>query len=222
MVTLKQFNILFLEDNLEFAQNTTELFNIYFNRIHHCDSIKEAKRLFNIKNIDIIISDIKIKDTNGLEFVRYVRDTNNNIPIIILTAFKDEDFLLKAIPLNISSYQLKPLSYENFINVTTLLSKKLKSEQTLEITKDIEFNIYTKELFKNKKYIDLTKKEALFVDLLFTNKQKIVSYEMMQNSIWGEKEMSQSAIKNFILRLRKKIDKEFITTVSGRGYKLSL
>jgi len=218
---LKKFNVLFLEDNIGFAKNTIELLDIYFNEIFHSQTINKAIEIFNKNSIDIIISDIKVKNGNGLEFIQNIREKNKNIPIIILTSFKDEEFLLQAIPLNISSYQMKPLSYENFINMLQVLSQKLKFKQTIYISNNLEFNIYTKELYENKQHINLTKKESLFMELLCKNKQITITYEMIQNNIWNEKTMSNSAMKNFILRLRKKTNKDFIKTVQGIGYKLA-
>ena len=122
MDRLKDLNILFLEDNEEFAQNTIEFLNIYFKKVYHSAYIKEALKLHSENKIDIIISDIKLHDGNGLNFIQTIRERDKETPIIVLSAHKDEDFLFRAIPLNITAYELKPLSYEKFLSLLKKLS----------------------------------------------------------------------------------------------------
>ena len=119
---LKNLNLLFLEDNKEFAKNTKSFLDIYFKKVLHVKTIKDAIFTYNTMKIDAIISDIKIENSNGLDFIIDVRNNNSTIPIIVLSAHKDEDFLFKAIPLNIMSYELKPISYDNFITLLKKLS----------------------------------------------------------------------------------------------------
>jgi response regulator of citrate/malate metabolism len=109
--SLKKLNLLFVEDNLPFARNTTEFLKNYFRKIIHAPSIKEALLEFEDNRIDLIFCDIKLQDGNGLDFIETVRAKNGAIPIVVLSAHKDEKFLFQAIPLGILSYELKPLKY---------------------------------------------------------------------------------------------------------------
>ena len=72
----------------------------------------------------------------------------------------------------------------------------------------------------NKEEISLTKKEALFVELLYENKTAIVSKEMINERIWENNIMSDPALKNFLLRIRKKTFRDFFYTIQGVGYRL--
>lgn len=222
MDRLKELNLLFLEDNEEFAKNTTEFLSIYFKKVLHSDNIKDALNLYNDNRIDVIISDIKVNDGNGLDFIKSIRKKNNSIPIVVLSAHKDESFLFKAIPLNITSYELKPLSYNKFLALLKKLSDLFNIEDELFHHNDIKYSFKKKTLFINKREIKLTKKELLFIELIIQNKDSIISNEIIQRDVWDDKFMSDSAIKNLVFRLRKKLEIEFITCVTGIGYKLSL
>ncbi|MFA6196454.1 MAG: response regulator [Sulfurimonas sp.] len=217
---LKKLNLLFLEDNEEFAKNTIEFLNIYFKNVFHSTTLKKALELFNDNKIDIIISDIKVEDGNGLFFIKSVRQINNEIPIVILSAHKDEDFLFKAIPLNISAYELKPLSYDKFMKLLQMLSSKFESKKILSLRKGFEYDFKKRELHADAQCIKLTKKETLFVELMIQNMDEIVTIAMIQRNVWQEKFMSDSAIKNLVFRLRKKAGFDFISTVSCLGYRL--
>jgi len=218
MDILKNLNILLLEDNKEFAKNTIEFLELYFNKIFHSISINGALKLYDKNSIDIIISDIKVADGNGLDFITVIRDKNKEIPIVILSAHKDEDFLFKAIPLNICSYELKPIQYNDFLSLLTSLSSKFNKNITIFVYKNLVYNFKTKLLLVDNKIVKLTRNEVLFIELLICN--QIVTNDMIQEYVYKEKMMSDSSIKNLILRLRKKVNTELIYTITGIGYKI--
>jgi len=218
---LNKLNILLLEDNEEFAKNTMEFLQIYFQDIFHSVSIKGALDLYDDYHIDIIISDIKVTDGNGLDFIKAIREKDKNIPIVVLSAYKDEDFLFQAIPLNICSYEVKPLSYDKLISLLELLSSKFNNNNSF-IYKNSTYNFKTKVLNIDEVSVYLTKNEILFIELLIINKNEIITYNMIQRDVYREKVMSDSSIKNLVLRLRKKLPIDFITAVAGVGYKLSI
>ena len=214
-------NLLFLEDNLEYAKNTIELLNSYFHTIYHSTTVQDSLDIFNQESIDVIISDIKVKDGNGLDFIIAVREINQKVPIVVLSAHKDSEFLLKAIPLHIFSYELKPIKFDSIMELLQKISNSFKDNNLLKITKDLTYNYLTKELEENSVHIGLTKKEILFIESLLRNKHKILSNAIVQKDVYEDKTMSHAAIKNLVLRLRKKVDTDFILTITNLGYKLS-
>ena len=219
MGQLKHSKILLLEDNVEFAQNFVQTLKIYFGDVVHALKGQEAFELYKEGTIDIIISDIKLADENGLDFVERIRKEDKEIPIIILSAHKDEQFLFSAIGLNILAYELKPLNFSRLQYLIQLIKKRLQLENRVLIKEHL-FYLYSEQslLYKEEK-ISLTKKEALFIELLLAKKQGIVSQEEIQKELWQDKVMSESALKNFLLRLRKKCAQDFIKTVHGVGYR---
>ena len=221
MVRLKELNLLFLEDNIEFAQNTVETLKLYFNKIYHHTKIEDALKTFKTEDIDIIISDIKLGDENGLDFIIAVRELDKDIPIIVLSAHKDEEFLFKAIPLNIQSYELKPLSYMKLISLLNKISSKFEFNKSVSIGKSLKYDYMTKVLYENSKTIKLTKKEILFIELLIKTKNRMLTNDLIQKEVYKESVMSDAAVKNLLFRLRKKVDEDFIKTISNVGYRLS-
>ena len=90
----------------------------------------------------------------------------------------------------------------------------------MQLQEGLLYNFFTKELLLNDKAIRLTKKEALFIELLIKENAKPISSERVQRDIWENRVMSDAAIKNMIFRLRKKIGLDFISTLQGVGYRL--
>ena len=93
---LKDKAILFLEDNIEFATNSIDLLHVFVQDVYHAQSISEANVILDSNLIDIIICDIKLKNENGLDFIRDFRKKNTKIPIIVISGHKDEEFLFRA------------------------------------------------------------------------------------------------------------------------------
>ena len=221
---LKEMTILFLEDNKTFAVNTSSLLKIFVNKVIHVETIKEAKKTLQSEPIDIIISDIKLKNENGIDFIREFRQSNAQCPIIIISGHKDEEFLFRSIPLGLTAYLLKPIKYEDLIDAMTRCAEKLSADRYAqkELKDGWIFDSETKTLLKEKISYPLNKKEALFMELLASNKDRMITKNMFQMSVWQEDEMSDSAVTNFIMRIRRRFGKDFIYTIPDLGYRFKL
>lgn len=220
MHKLKTLTLLFIEDNEAFAKNTLEFLQLYFSCVLHTKTQQEALELFKTEPIDLIFSDIKLEDGNGLELIQHVRQTNKEIPIVVMSAHKDEEFLFKAIPLGILAYELKPINYENFLSLLKKIAQHFQEISSFKISPTLLYDYKNKELLLKNQTISLTKKEMRFIELLLKYPKQVVSNDMIQNDVWEQALMSDSAIKNLIFRLRKKVDQEFVQTIHGVGYKL--
>jgi DNA-binding response OmpR family regulator len=218
---LTELNLLFLEDNIEFALHTSELLGIYFKKVFHCKNIKEASETFNEHRIDAMICDVMISGKNGLDFIQEVRKTDEKCIVCVLSAYKDEEYLLKAIPLNLTAYELKPIRYDDLMLLLKKISAKLTPRVTAKIGGTLSYNFKTKELLVRKRPIQLTKKEFLFTELLIKSYPVPIEPQRVQRDIWESRVMSDAAIKNMIFRLRKKVGIDFILTMQGVGYKLA-
>jgi DNA-binding response OmpR family regulator len=221
---LKNKTILFVEDNAEFAANTTTLLNIFVEQVIHASTLGEAHDVLAHQSIDIIITDIKLKNENGIDFIRDIRSSDNSTPIIIISGHKDEEFLFRSIPLNLTAYLLKPIKYEDLIDALERCSEKLKvqNQTQKELKEGWVYESETKTLLKENQHYSLNKKEALFMELLSINRDRLITKEMLQSSVWIEDEMSDSAVTNFILRIRRRFGKNFIYTIPDLGYRFKL
>ena len=140
MNNLKNFKVLFLEDNQTFAEHTIYFLELYLKEVIHCVSMKEALEKFQQNEIDIIISDLKVKDGLALSFIEQIRSINKEIPIVVLSAHKDEEFLLKAIPLGLTSYEIKPINFSDFKNVLNKCAKTINGNSLVFLKEDIFYD----------------------------------------------------------------------------------
>ncbi|MDD2781768.1 response regulator [Sulfuricurvum sp.] len=219
---LKDKTILFLEDNVEFAANTIALLQVFVRSVYHAKNISEAHQILHSDAIDIIICDVKLKNENGLNFIRDFREKNSATPILIISGHKDEEFLFRAIPLRLTAYLLKPIKYETLIDALISCLEVIDSYQIkkIELKEGWYYDTENKCLHKEGEGYNLNKKEALFMELLAQNRDRLITKEMINAAVWQFEVMSDSAITNFILRIRRRFGKNFIYTLPDIGYRL--
>ena len=94
-------------------------------------------------------------------------------------------------------------------------------ESRIKFKEIYEYDMKSKQLFKNGEEVQMSKNEAKLFFLLVSNIEKVVSYEVMENYVWSEKSMSNEALRMTIKKIRTKTDANLIKNISGVGYKLS-
>ena len=113
---LHDFNILYLEDDENLLKHTKDILEDFVNNIYAVKTISEALDILLNKKVDVIISDILLKDENGIDFLKHIKSKNINIPTILTTAHTDTQYLLDAIKLKIEDYIIKPINIKELLN----------------------------------------------------------------------------------------------------------
>ena len=157
MLELDKLRVLYAEDD-EVTRNTLEpILAKFFGEVISVENgekgVEVFKSYFNDRNnIDIIVSDINMPRMNGLDMLKNIREIDDKVPAVLITAHSEADFLLEAINLNVSQYLVKPVKLN-------LLFEKLKIAY-LPIHQQHELEIKNLELEKlNQKIKDVAKQE---------------------------------------------------------------
>ena len=216
---LNKFTVLVVEDDNEIRKRILNTLSFYFKKVYESrDGIDGYESFLELKP-DLLISDIEMPDGNGIELVKNIRKINSFIPIIVLSAYSKEEYLLNLINLNINQYILKPASNESLLNAISAVL--LKENNTIfDLGEDLYLDMDNSKLLYKKDEINLRKKEKYFLELLHQNKNRIVNYDMIQDYIWEEKFMTQNALKSFVKELRHKLPVQIIDNIIQEGYKL--
>ncbi len=214
--------MLFIEDDEELSQMMIPIFKVFVKEVFYAPSLADAKEILNEQHIDLIFTDIHLKNENGLDFVKEIRSTNEEIPIIVLSGYKDEPLLLKAIPLGLTDYLIKPVNYTQLTIAFEKCIQKIGkvSQQRILLSNGFEYSVDEKKLVKEGVWYELKKKELLFMELLSKNKNRLITKEMIQDCVWEAEDMSDAALYNFIMRIRNRFGKDFIHMISNLGYRL--
>lgn len=216
---LKNISVLCVEDEDGIRQTIVNTLNYYFKDVYEATSGNEGFELYEYYKPKIVITDIQMRDGNGVELVKRIRENDFETMIIMLTAHSNEEYLMDLINLNINHYILKPL---NLKKLSQALEKYLvKSSKPVMLSDDLLFDLQKRELiYKGIEIIPLRKREKDFLYLLYEKKGSILKYEEIEFELWNDKEMTTHALKSFIKELRNKLPVNVIKNVPQEGYTL--
>ena len=223
---LKEVSILYVEDEDDIRNEVAQLLSLLSNNVLTASNGEEAYSVFCENNPQLIITDIEMPRTNGIEFARKIREKNLQVPIVMLTAYTNKEYLLPAANLNIQAYLVKPLESkslrETLFNVVELLN--VTTSLTSHIAKDL---VYDKTngtfVYQEQDSIKLNKKEKNLMDLLVNNKDRVISYSEIENFVWKDYDevMTSMALRTIVKNLRRKSPVSFLENISGQGYRLN-
>ncbi|MCS6873635.1 MAG: response regulator transcription factor [Pyrinomonadaceae bacterium] len=191
-----------------------------------------AFRRLSEENFDAVVLDVMLPKIDGFTLAARLRQSENFVPILMLTALGKSEDVLKGFASGADDYLPKPFDLSIFLaRLKGLLRRRewLKREmsRTSEIVtvngRTIDFD--SLEIRHENKVVRLTLMEAKFLRYLIENEGKVVSRKMILEEVWGLCEDTDTrAIDNFIVRLRKYLEDEpnkpkFLQTVRGVGYR---
>jgi DNA-binding response OmpR family regulator len=176
---------------------------------------------------DLIIIDLILPGINGLELCKHIRKYKIDLPILILTALGTINDKVTGLEAGADDYLVKPFHFEELLARIKALGRRrlLISPGIVYRIADLEVDSYKKTVYRSGKSIDLTAKEFSLLELLITNKNRVLSRTYIAEAVWGiNYDRGTNLIDVYINYLRTKIDKEFssplIHTVIGMGYVL--
>lgn len=216
---LKNISILCVEDENGIREAVVNTLKYYFKDVYEASDGNEGFELYEYYKPKIVLTDIQMKNSNGIEFVKKIRKNDLDTMIIMLTAHSNEEYLMDLINLNINHYILKPL---NLKKLNIALEKYLhKATKSIYLSEDLVLDLQKRELiYKSSEIIFLRKREKDFLHLLYEKKGTILKYEEIEFELWNDKEMTSHALKSFIKELRNKMPVNVIKNVPQEGYTL--
>ncbi len=191
---------------------------------------KEALKLFEKVNFDLIILDIMLPYFDGFEVARKIREKFLQIPILILTARTATDDIVEGLEIGVDDYITKPFHLkELLLRVKRMLRRKnwyrkVIVEQPIYRFSTNQINFEDLTCQTGERQFRLTKREAMVLKYLIDHQGKIVSREELLENVWGlSSKIETRTIDNFIARLRKYFEPNpsqpiFIKSVRSAGY----
>lgn len=141
---LKSLNVLYVEDEKDVREEVQDMLLLKVGNLHVAKNGQEGLEFFQNNTFDIIITDIKMPIMDGLEMISHIRKKDQNIPIVVTTAFNETSFLKKAIDLHVDKYITKPIDILQLFSVLNRAAIVVVQKKEIE-EKDI--------LLKNKEKI---------------------------------------------------------------------
>ena len=123
IVKLKSLMLLFVEDEedlLEIIGDTLSKLGVYFKTAKNG---KEALEIISKEKIDIVVTDINMPVMNGLELIENLKNDYPEIPVIIMSAHTEKEYIKKAEDLGVKDYLIKPFDFIKFIELVATMDK---------------------------------------------------------------------------------------------------
>lgn len=218
---LKNFKVLIVEDEEKISKLLRDAIKEYFYNVNVAKNGQEGIEKYKQYKPDIIITDIMMPIMDGLEMAIEIKKINEELPIIVLSAFSDKEKLLKAIDIGITKYFIKPFDPEEVIEFLNEFATKLQKKRVITINEHFTFDNNSLTLYEDGKTVTITKREREFIYMLIENANKVIQKSEIKQMLWQE-DVSDERLRTFIKRIRLKTSKELIQNASGQGYLISI
>ncbi|MGI6462293.1 MAG: response regulator [Candidatus Scatomorpha sp.] len=154
---------------------------------------KEALDIYKNHEIDLVLQDIRLKDENGIDIASKLLEYDREAKIILLTTFKDEEYINKAIKVGVKGYILKDNIDSLFQSIQTVMAGNMVLDS--EVIKDIKLLNQTKKSIED---FDITERE---LDVI-----KLLAEGMNNKEISQSLYLSEGTVRNYISNLLDKLD----------------
>ena len=227
---MSDLTLLYAEDDPQSRKNYAFVLEEYFSEVYLAEDGREALDLYHEKKPDVLLLDISMPFINGLDVAKFVRTTNKDIPIIMLTAHAEQEKLLTAIPLGLSQYLLKPINDRSLIEAVVKTIQEIQNREIITIRENLLWNKTNANLLYNEENIKLTKKEHKLVAFLIRSLGEYFTHDTLILEVWDDEIPDAShdnKLQQLVYRLNKKIntvinrDILFIENSYALGYRIN-
>lgn len=218
--------LLLAEDEPALGQIVKESLESRDFEVFLCENGEEAYKTYQKENPEILVLDVMMPKKDGFTLAQEIRQENQNIPIIFLTAKSQVKDVVEGFQHGGNDYLKKPFSMEELIvRIHALLDRiHVKKDHTQITIGDYTFNHTKQQLTKNEEVTQLTHRESELLFHLSEKRNAVLDRTFILNKLWGDDDFFNArSMDVFITKLRKKLKSDTsiqIVNVRGFGYKL--
>ena len=218
------FKILVVEDDQELNRSVCDFLHHSGYDVSGCLNASDAYDTMYAETFDLIVSDIMMPGIDGFEFAQTVRELDENIPILFMTARDDFASKQRGYRVGIDDYMVKPIDLDElFLRIGALLRRaKIASSHRLEIG-DLVLDADERTARLKGEEISLTHREFNILYKLLSYPKKAFTRTQLMDEFWDvDTSTAPRAVDVYMTKLRDKLsacDDFEIVTVRGLGYK---
>lgn len=232
----KHLSVLFVEDDALLRVRIVEILEEYFHHVDFAtdgiDALEKFRHHHEVKNTyyDLVISDIQMPRMDGVQLAAQLYALREDQPIVIISAHTEVDYLIALINLGVAQFITKPIQYQQMLETLYTVSIKINlapktSIQPPHILSLDDHVIWDKEkqlLLCDEVSVALTKYEIYLMIVLTLKFGQVCSTDEILNHFFlHEIDISSESLRGMMMRLRKKLPENTLTSIYGLGYRLS-
>jgi DNA-binding response OmpR family regulator len=175
---------------------------------------------------DLLLLDVMLPGTDGFSIVRRLRSRRNQTPILMLTARDAMRDIVEGLNLGADDYLTKPFSFEELFARVRAAGRRGPAPQPVNLeTGDLSLNQATREVRRGQRPITLTRTEFTILELLMRHAGRVLSRDMLIETVWGgDSDIESNTLDAFMRLLRAKVEApgepKLLHTIRGVGYSL--
>jgi DNA-binding response OmpR family regulator len=186
------------------------------------DDGEEALQLVRRNEFDLLILDLGLPGTDGLDVLRELRGEGARLPVIILTAREGVGATVAGLEGGADDYITKPFRFDELLaRVRVRLRGEHTAEPTLLRAGDAALDLRLRRAIVGDRAIDLSAREFALAEVFFRHPGQVLSREQLLSQVWGyDFDPGSNIVDVYVGYLRKKLGKQMIGSVRGMGYRL--
>ncbi len=213
-------HILLIEDQEKLADNVRQFLELEHYVVTVAHDGKEGFEKAMTQDVDLLILDINLPGMDGYVICSMLRQNKKNMPILMLTARTKQQEVVHGLNIGADDYLTKPFDLEELLaRVRALLRRQGEKQPTLTVG-NITVDTNTQDVFKKGKKVALSPKEYALVEFLMRHKGIVQDRPRIIEHVWGGRDelMFSQTVDVHIAYIRRKLGKDLIRTVPGKGY----
>ena len=233
---LTEARILVVDDNQELCSLVENICRQEgFSHVETAFSCREAERRIKSGDVDFLILDVNLPFEDGFSFLQRIKTVleNQRIPVLFLSARDQDEDRLQGLDLGADDYMTKPfLPRELVLRISAILKRPSRLEEQPECyrlgNREVDLSAgVVRVLDGSGRTISLTNKEYQLLKLFMENRGRILTFDVLSESVWGENYIDyENTLMVHIRKLREKIEEKpsepaFLITVKGLGYRMN-
>ena len=229
---MSQYNILVVDDEKELRKLIVRYLKVENMEAVEACCGQEALKKINNKRIDLVILDIMMPDMDGFEVMTEIREQGYVMPVIFLTARKEDNDKVLGLGLGADDYVTKPFSPSELLARIKAQLRRFELHQAREKSHKIKLgpfvlNLNKYKLRKDNTAIDLSAREFQLLKFFMKNPGQVFTKNQLYEHVWNNKIVDENSVMVYIRHLRKKIEDDpsnpnYIKTIWGIGYQFSV
>lgn len=217
--------ILIVEDNIELNQTLTEILEMEGYLVDAVTDSKEAIKLIDRIEYDLIILDIMLPEIDGYAIAKIIREKNITTPIIMLTALGELENKLRGFQIGADDYVVKPFEVPELLaRIEAVLKRSTKVMPDIVEVGDLKVDLKRRVVMRDGQEIEMTPKLFCILEQLLRNRGKVITYEILAGKCWQADETPSNETLRANMKLLRKLigdkNKDLIKTLAGVGYRI--
>lgn len=214
-------HILVIEDQEKLADNMRQFLELEGYVVSVSHNGKEGFELAMTSPADLLVLDINLPGMDGYSICTHLRSAGKNMPILMLTARTKQQEVIHGLNVGADDYLAKPFNMDELLARVRALLRRNTGERSPQLSvDDVMMDTNSRQVRKGEHMVSLSPKEYALLEFLLRRKGTALDRPTIIDHVWGGRDelLFSQTVDVHVAYLRRKLGKNIIRTVPGKGY----